>query len=130
MADEPRFNNPFAALAGVRPQAQDASSPDKAPAKAEPAAPVVAATGPRTGKTYARAVVRMERSGRGGKEVTVVEQLGLRPAERDEWLKALKASLGCGGVIEGDNLVLQGDHRKRLPQILTARGVRKITASN
>ena len=122
MADEPRFNNPFASLAGLRGPAKDAPPPDKP----EPASPVVTESGPRTGKSYARAVVRMERSSRGGKEVTVVEQLDLRRRqERDEWLKALKASLGCGGVLEGDNLVLQGNHRKRLPKILTARGVEK-----
>ena len=73
-----------------------------------------------------RAVVRMERSGRGGKEATVVEQLGLSAAELGEWLKALKAALGCGGSIEGENLMLQGDHRKRLPAVLKERGVRKV----
>lgn len=126
MADEPRFNNPFAALAGVSVRAKDTLSQDKP----EPATPTVAEGASRKGKSYARAVVRMERSGRGGKEVTVVEQVDLSAAERDEWLKELKASLGCGGVIEGDNLVLQGDHRKRLPKILTARGVKKVVASN
>ena len=80
---------------------------------------------PRTGGP-ARAVVRMERSGRGGKEATVVDQLGLPAAELDVWLKALKAALGCGGSIEGDTLMLQGDHRKRLPAILKDRGVRKV----
>jgi translation initiation factor 1 len=74
----------------------------------------------------ARAVVRLERSGRGGKEATVVEQLGLSAAELDGWLKALKAALGCGGSIEGDSLMLQGDHRKRLPAVLKDRGVRKV----
>jgi translation initiation factor 1 len=68
----------------------------------------------------------MERAGRGGKEATVVEQLGLSASELDEWLKALKAALGCGGSVEGDTLMLQGDHRKRLPAALTARGVRKV----
>ena len=126
MADEPRFNNPFAALAGVTVRAKDTPSKDKP----EPAPPVVTEGRSRTGKTWARAVVRMERSGRGGKEVTVIEQLDLAAAERDEWLKALKALLGCGGVVEGDNIVLQGDHRKRLPKILADRGVRKVVASN
>lgn len=74
----------------------------------------------------ARAVVRYERAGRGGKEATVVEQLGLSSAELAVWLTALKASLGCGGSVEGANIMLQGDHRKRLPQVLTARGVRKV----
>jgi translation initiation factor 1 len=71
-------------------------------------------------------VVRMERKGRGGKEVTVVEQLGLPPPEREVWLKALKGTLGCGGAVEEESLVLQGDHRERLPALLEARGVRRV----
>ena len=74
----------------------------------------------------ARAVVRYERSGRGGKEVTVIEQLGLKEPELQVWLKQLKAALGCGGSVELDSIMLQGDHRKRLPAILTQRGVRKV----
>jgi len=73
-----------------------------------------------------RAVVRYERSGRGGKEVTVIEQLGLKESELQIWLKQLKAALGCGGSVETDSIMLQGDHRKRLPAILTQRGVRKV----
>jgi translation initiation factor 1 len=42
------------------------------------------------------------------------------------WLKDLKAALGCGGSIEADALMLQGDHRKRLAALLTQRGVRKV----
>jgi translation initiation factor 1 len=74
-----------------------------------------------------RAVVRYERSGRGGKDVTVIEQLGIPDAELQTWLKQLKAALGCGGSIEGDAIMLQGDHRKRLSSILTERGVIKIS---
>jgi translation initiation factor 1 len=69
----------------------------------------------------------MERAGRGGKEVTVVEHLGLRPSELEKWLKDLKAGLGCGGVVEGETLVLQGSHRERLVKLLAARGVKKVT---
>lgn len=76
-------------------------------------------------KGPARAVVRMERKGRGGKEVTVVEQL--EGIDLDKWLKELKNALGCGGAVEGATIVLQGDHRKRLPPLLEARGVRKVT---
>jgi translation initiation factor 1 len=75
----------------------------------------------------ARAVVRMERKGRGGKEVTVVEQLGLPEKELEKWLKDLKNALGCGGALEKADIVLQGDQRKRLPQLLQEKGVRKVT---
>lgn len=107
------FNNPFAALGLKREELP--SGPAPAPVKAEEP------------KGPARAVVRMERKGRGGKEVTVVEQLGLPEAEREKWLKALKNSLGCGGTVEEDTLVLQGDQRERLPALLEARGVRRVT---
>lgn len=106
------FNNPFAALSGAR---------EALPSRPVAAAPEKPAKGP------ARAVVRLEKKGRGGKEVTVVEQLGLRGDELETWLKALKQSLGCGGAVEEDTLLLQGDQRERLPELLAARGVRKIS---
>ena len=77
----------------------------------------------------ARAVVRMERAGRGGRTVTVVEKLELRPAELEAWLGELKRALGCGGVVEGAALVLQGDTRERVGAWLAARGVKKVTVA-
>ena len=122
MSDKP-FHNPFGALANLRDRLPARTPPaaETEPASPANAPPATAVKGP------ARAVVRLERSGRGGKEVTVVEHLSLRADERDAWLKALKASLGCGGTVEGETLVLQGDQRNRLPPLLTARGVRKVT---
>ena len=73
------------------------------------------------------AVVRLERTGRGGKEVTVIEKLDLPVTQRDVWLKELKQALGCGGVVEGVALVLQGDLRDRAAAWLTKRGVKKVT---
>jgi len=109
------FNNPFAGLQSLRPDLP-AGQPAAAP-KGK------AAEGP------ARAVVRLEKKGRGGKEVTIVSHLGLRAKELETWLKALKGSLGCGGVVEGEELVLQGDQRDRLPALLELRGVRKVAVS-
>ena len=112
------FHHPFGALSALR---------DKLPATqpVEPETPKAGASPPT--RTYARAVVRMERSGRGGKEATVIEQLTLTPREREDWLKDLKAALGCGGKVEGESLMLQGDQRKRLPKLLAERGVKKVT---
>ena len=119
MAEKP-FHNPFASLAHLRgvpqPEAATPPEPEKTPAAPAPKGPP-------------RAVVRLERSGRGGKEVTLVEHLDLSPAAKAEWLKALKAALGCGGKLEGDALQLQGDQRERLRTLLTQRGVRKVTVS-
>ena len=106
-------SNPFAKLAALR----DELPPGKAPTPSAPTAPV----GP------ARAVVRMERKGRSCKEATVIEKLALAPADLERWCKELKAALGCGGAVDGDTIVLQGDLRKRLESVLLGRGVRKVT---
>ncbi len=127
MSDEKApFHNPFGALADLRDKLR------QAPANANAPAPDVAVPGPpapadKGMKTYPRAVVRLERSGRGGKEATVIEQLDLAASQREVWLKALKSALGCGGGIEGDTLMLQGDQRERLKKILADRGVKRVT---
>jgi len=124
MADEQApFHNPFAALR----RAGDAAQPAPAAAAESPIAPPRAAAKTKAPKTYARAVVRMERAGRGGKEATVIEQLDLAATERETWLKALKSALGCGGSLEGDTIMLQGDQRERLKKILAERGVKRVT---
>ena len=107
---------PFnAALAGL------ASLKEALPSREVPARPAAAPKGP------GRAVVRYERKGRGGKEATVVEQLALSPGERGEWLLAMKQALGCGGMLEGEALVLQGDQRTRVRAWLEERGVSRIS---
>ena len=110
------FHNPFEALGALR---------DRLPTP-QPGESVPESKSDAPARTCPRAVVRFERSGRGGKEATIIEQLSLTPGERAAWLKALKDALGCGGKVEGDSLMLQGDHRKRLPKLLAARGVKKV----
>lgn len=108
--------NPFEGLAGLR---------DQLPAGPAPKAPAA----PAPPKGPARAVVRYERKGRGGKEATVVEKLDLAPAELERWCRELKQALGCGGHVDGATIVLQGDLRPRLEALLVSRGVRKVTVS-
>ncbi len=119
-----RFHNPFAVLGALRKDLP-AEATDVPPTQPPTPAPVQ----PDTAQKIPRAVVRIERTGRGGKEVTVVEHLAIDAATRERWLKELKAALGCGGSVEGDAIALQGDQRKRLPKLLTERGVRKITVA-
>jgi translation initiation factor 1 len=125
MADEKPFHNPFAALGALKtslPTGAEPPSPDVTPTVPTPPAGGRAAP-------QGRAVVRYERSGRGGKQVTVIEQLELADAERAEWLRSFKSALGCGGALDGTAIVLQGDQRSRLPALLTARHVKKVIVS-
>jgi translation initiation factor 1 len=117
---KPRSSSPFAALAGLR----DALPPGELPAAAPPAAPSAAPAGPRG---PARAVVRYERKGRGGKEATIVDKLALPAADLERWCRELKQALGCGGAVEGEAIALAGDQRGRIGPLLERRGVRKVT---
>ncbi|MGB8930913.1 MAG: translation initiation factor [Anaeromyxobacteraceae bacterium] len=115
------FNSPFAKLAelkaGVPPAPPQPAAPPKAPAAKSPKPPP------------ARAVVRIERKGRGGKEATVIEKLALPPKELASWADTLKRSLGCGGTVEDDAIVVQGDQRERVRKWLEAKGVGKVTVA-
>jgi translation initiation factor 1 len=105
--------DPFAGLEKLRDQLPPGPKPPPAPEKKGPA----------------RAVVRLERKHRGGKEVTIVEKLELRGDALATWCRELKQALGCGGSVDGDAIVLQGDLRQRLPAVLTGKGVGKVTVS-
>lgn len=57
-----------------------------------------------------KAVVRLDRKGRGGKSVTVVEGLQLPAEDSEKLLKRLKTRFGTGGAVKGSALEIQGDH--------------------
>ena len=67
-------------------------------------------------------VVRFEKSGRGGKVVTIVSGLNMHPEGKSALLAALKKKLGTGGAVKDGVLELQGDQRDRLPPLLTTLG--------
>jgi len=57
-----------------------------------------------------RTIVRLDRKGRGGKSVTVIEGLQLSSENGEKLLKQLKAKLGAGGAVKNGTLEIQGDH--------------------
>lgn len=66
--------------------------------------------------------VRYERAGRGGKEVTLVQGFVGKPEDLKELATKLKQRLGCGGSAKDGEIVLQGDRRSALPDVLRALG--------
>ena len=75
-------------------------------------------------------VLRRERKGRGGRTVTVVAGLGLRPPGLEVLTRALRHAFGCGASVEGDAIVVQGDLAARIEPWLAARGARKVVIGN
>jgi translation initiation factor 1 len=106
------FPSPFAGLA------------ERLGMKPEPAPPEE-----RRLEAPARAVVRIERAGRGGRTVTVVERLALPPDALARFSQELRRELSCGGGLEGDAVVLQGDQRERVAALLARRGVTRVTVA-
>jgi translation initiation factor 1 len=137
-----RFNDAFAKLRErlpVAPADAEAAAPpppsSSTTAAPEPTPPAPAAARPlpasapsaQTPAGPPRAVVRLERKGRGGKEATIIEKLALPPAALARWADELKRGLGCGGGVEAGAIALHGDQRERVRRWLEARGVRKVT---
>ncbi|MEW6584941.1 MAG: translation initiation factor [Nitrospirota bacterium] len=69
-----------------------------------------------------RVYIRLERKGRGGKSVTLIEGLQIAAADKEALLKQLKTKLGTGGDLKNDVLEIQGDHRDLIVQLLQHMG--------
>lgn len=71
-------------------------------------------------------VVRLfrERSGRGGKVVTVIRGLPGRGPDLAALSGELKRLCGAGGTVKDGTVEIQGDHRDRVAEVLRGRGHR------
>lgn len=67
-------------------------------------------------------VVRIERKDRGGKTVTLVERFVGKNDDLETLGKTLKSKCGVGGSVKDGVIILQGDFRKRVAEILVAQG--------
>lgn len=68
------------------------------------------------------AKLRIEKGGRGGKTVTVVDGLPRNAPLLAALAAELKRACGTGGTATASTVELQGDHRERLRPLLAARG--------
>lgn len=116
--------SPFAALAALK----DTTTPPEpvVPTAAGPSRNPAAAVPMLQGQTPVR--VGRERKGRGGKTVSVITGVMSREAGRQALLKLLKNKLGSGGALEEDTLIIQGDHRERIVEILNELGYKAKVA--
>jgi len=81
------------------------------PAKAQPAAHL-------SSNVY----VRLDRKGRKGKSVTLIEGRQISSQNREDLLRQLKTRLGTGGTERGGVLEIQGDHRDAIISLLQDMG--------
>jgi translation initiation factor 1 len=72
------------------------------------------------GKLVAK--LRIEKSGRGGKTVTVIDGLPRNEAFLAALASELKKALGTGGVARESSVEIQGDRREAIRPRLVAKG--------
>lgn len=73
-----------------------------------------------------RAVLARETKGRGGKTVTAVSFRGGVPHSMEAVAKEIRTALGCGGTVEDERIILQGDQIERASAWLAAKGVKTV----
>lgn len=66
--------------------------------------------------------LNMERAGRGGKTVTIIKGFVGSEADINALSKLLKQRCGVGGAVKDGEIIIQGDHRQRLLEILKNEG--------
>ena len=111
-------HNPFAALAGTPAAAVDEHP--RPPASTESPSEQAARFAPKV-------VVRRERKGRGGKTVTRIA--GIAAEHREELAGRMKSALGCGAVVEGEDVVLLGALVDRAADWLEGQGAKRVVRS-
>jgi len=73
-------------------------------------------------KAVQTARISLDRKGRKGKSVTVIEGLSVNPQHLADIAKKLKQHLGTGGTSKQGRIEIQGDHRKRIAEKLQELG--------
>lgn len=68
------------------------------------------------------AKLRVERKGRGGKTITVIDGLPRNAEFVKDLCQELKRAAGCGGTVGEGTVELQGDLRDRARELLARRG--------
>jgi len=66
--------------------------------------------------------VMLDRKMRGGKTVTLVKGFVGSTADLDILCKQLKQRCGVGGSAKGGEIIIQGDFKQRILELLTAEG--------
>jgi translation initiation factor 1 len=75
-------------------------------------------------KALSKLHVQLEKKGRRGKGVTVVQGFFHTKDDLQAYARELKARCGAGGTVKNDTIEIQGDHRKTVAEYFREKGFR------
>lgn len=81
-------------------------------------------------KDAQKLIVMLERKGRGGKDVTLIEGYRGPDPEKEELVKKLKTYCGTGGSFKDGEMIVQGDQREKVLRFLLEKGYSKAKRGN
>jgi translation initiation factor 1 len=80
-------------------------------------------------KNRGRVDILRETQDRGGKTVTVAANfVGIGTVEKERLAREIRTACGCGGTVKDGRILIQGDQREKVAQILAAAGFRPVFA--
>lgn len=82
---------------------------------------------PSTSGSADRLTVFFERKGRGGKQATIIAGFTCDDEELRRLASVIKQRLATGGSARGGEILIQGDRRKEVVEILRSLGYSKIS---
>ena len=82
---------------------------------------IIAPAGPASAN---KLLVSLDRKGRGGKSVTLIEGLPMPMQDKEQLMKQLKTRLGAGGAMKDACVELQGEHCEAVMAILKGMGLK------
>lgn len=128
------WKDALSALAGYTPEKKEESKKEKGVSLKKNKGGMVYSTNPNFAYTDDETIIQtlpknqqklrlsMERAGRGGKTVTLVRGFIGADSDLKNLCKLLKQKCGVGGTTKESEIIIQGDHRPKLLEILKKEG--------
>lgn len=72
--------------------------------------------------------LRLEKKGRGGKQVSILYNIPLSSADAKQLMRELQTQLACGASYKDGEILISGDHRNEIEKFFVSKGLKIVRA--